>query len=110
MVGGLSSIAWQTNTSKRPIIEVIKCAHCHEENAPIAIYASKFGSVLGPEKRLSNENEELRQRLTKLEVEKKRKPADEIMSSLLEDEEVQVFLRRKLKQGTIGRVRLRRLA
>jgi hypothetical protein len=30
----------------RPIVEVIKCAKCHQENAPIALYCAKCGVVL----------------------------------------------------------------
>jgi integrase/recombinase XerD len=44
----------------RPIVETRKCKACHQENAPIAMYCSKCGAVLGKESTREAVQEEVR--------------------------------------------------
>jgi integrase/recombinase XerD len=48
----------------RPLIEIVKCQKCGEENAPIALYCAKCGEVLGPEDQLTNRLKKLEEQQT----------------------------------------------
>jgi len=58
----------------RPIIQVQVCSNCKQENAPVAVYCHKCGSVLGEEriqevrKELEAKNKTLEDRLERLEA------------------------------------------
>jgi integrase/recombinase XerD len=69
---------------EKPKLTVVKCVRCEQQNSSILKFCTRCGMPLDLK--------------TAMELEGTRKKADEIMSSLLEDREVQNLLRRKLRE------------
>jgi len=69
---------------EKPKLTIVKCVRCEQQNSTILKFCSRCGMPLDLK--------------AALELEGTRKKADEIMSNLLEDQEVQNLLRRKLRQ------------
>jgi site-specific recombinase XerD len=71
---------------EKPKLSVVKCVRCDTQNSTINSFCARCGMPLDMK--------------AALELEGARKKADDLMSTLLEDPQVQVFLKRRLKAAS----------
>ena len=85
----IHGLAGEEEKEEKEKLKVVKCPRCEEKNAPISKFCHKCASPLDVK--------------TALEVDHARSEADNVMSRLLQDPDVEALILQKLRQMSTKR-------